>query len=197
MQFPAVMHKDPSHRKWGVWADAFPLYSQCSLTKEQSLFLYALHCPTQEWLSLGFCQSRLSREEVRLGKRLPRSACVLLQVSGASAQEGPPGPQGRQRPRPQCHKGTGSLRAGLEAGVCAYSSCLWCQTCVQKVSASAVALRGQPTSPCSSSTVTCRELRTLCPSLVPHPQGWLMVTFGAKEAASLWVYFWMTYLLTH
>lgn len=41
------------------------------------------------------------------------------------------------------------------------------------------------------------ELRTLRPSLVPHPQGWLMVTFGAKEAASLWVYFWMIYLLTH
>lgn len=101
-----------------------------ALTKEQSLFLYALHCSTQEWLSLGFCQSRLSREEVRLGKRLPRSACVLLRVSGASAREGPPGPQGRQRPRPQCHKGTGSLRAGLEAGVCAYSSCLWCQTCI-------------------------------------------------------------------
>lgn len=28
----------------------------------------------------------------------------------------------------------------------------------------------------------------------PHPQGWLDGDFGAKEAASLWVYFWMTYL---
>lgn len=32
---------------------------------------------------------------------------------------------------------------------------------------------------------------------LPGPSSWLMVTFGAKEAASLWVYLWMIYLLTH